>query len=125
MTYYNNVPQPEQNQDSNQSTIKLFDTYNKAPISVDSATYDAMIGFFESKGFQNDSAQSMAYVIIKQAILDGYKPFQLIDTLKGLTSVELSSLIIEILNYNRYKTSSLGMASPFSPVEEVARNIIA
>jgi hypothetical protein len=45
--------------------------------------------------------------------------------MKGLTDVEISGLITEILNYNRFKTSSLGTASPFTPAEEVARNIVA
>jgi hypothetical protein len=67
----------------------------------------------------------MSYVIIKQAILDSINPFKLIETLKGLTNVEISDVITEVLNYNRYKTSSLGTASPFTPSQEVARNIIA
>jgi hypothetical protein len=125
MTYYNNLPQPSQTADSSQSTLQIFDAYTTVPLNIDAATFDAMTGFFASRKFGEDAARSMAYVIIKQAILDSYNPFELIETLKGLNTVELSSLIIEILNYNRYKTSSLGTASPFSPTEEVARNIVA
>jgi hypothetical protein len=84
-----------------------------------------MTGFFASRGFGDDSAKSMAYVIIKQATIDKHNPFTLIETLKGLDQLELSNLITEILNYNRYKTSSLGTASPFTPAQEVARNIVA
>jgi hypothetical protein len=124
-TYYNNLPQPSQIQDSSVSTLKVFDAYTAAPLNIDASTFDAMTGFFTSRGFGDDSAKSMAYIIIKQAIIDGYNPFQLLETLKGLDSVELSSLITEILNYNRYKTSSLGTASPFTPTEEIARNIVA
>jgi hypothetical protein len=123
-TYYNNLPQPSQVADSSQETLKVFDAYTTAPLNVDSATFDAMTGFFASRGFGEDSARSMSYIIIKQAILDNFKPFQLIETLKGLSDVEISGLITEILNYNRFKTSSLGVASPFSPAEEVARNIV-
>ena len=123
--YYNNLPQPDQNRDSSQSTLQIFDTYNQKPVSVDAATYDAMTGFFSSRGFGNDSAQSMAYVILKQALIDKIKPFELISSLKGLDDVQLSNLITELLNYNRYKSSSLGTASPFTPAEEVARNIVA
>ena len=67
----------------------------------------------------------MAYVILKQALIDKIKPFELINSLKGLNEIQLSNLITELLNYNRYKSSSLGSASPFSPAEEVARNIVA
>ena len=124
MNYYNNIPQPSQVQDSSQETLKVFDAYTTAPLNIDSATFDAMAGFFASRGFGEDSARSMSYIIIKQALIDNYKPFQLIETLKGLDGVQISALITEILNYNRFKTSSLGTASPFVPVEEVARNIV-
>ena len=123
--YYNNLPQPNQNQDSAQSTLQIFDTYNQKPVSVDAATYDAMTGFFSSRGFGEDSAQSIAYVVLKQALIDKIKPFELISSLKGLDNLQLSNLVTELLNYNRYKSSSLGTASPFTPAEEVARNIIA
>jgi hypothetical protein len=122
--YYNNIPQSTKVQDSSQETLKVFDAYTTAPLNIDSATFDAMSGFFSSRGFGEDSARSMSYIIIKQALLDNYKPFQLIETMKGLTDVEISGLITEILNYNRFKTSSLGTASPFTPSEEVARNIV-
>jgi len=125
MTYYNNLPQSQAPADSSQQTLKVFDAYTTAPLNIDATTYDAMTGFFTSRGFGEDAARSMAYIIIKQAILDNYKPFQLIETLKGLTDVEISGLITEILNYNRFKTSSLGVASPFTPSEEVSRNIVA
>lgn len=125
MTYYTNLPQPSTTADSSQGTIKVFDAYITAPLNIDASTYDAMIGFFTNRGFGLESAQSMAYVIIKQAILDKYNPFELIETLKGLNDIEISSLITEILNYNRFKTSSLGIASPFAPAAEVARNIVA
>lgn len=124
-TYYNNVPQERSVDDSTKSTIQVFDIYTTAPFSVEAATYDAMVGFFESRGFGEDSAQSFSYIILKQAYVDGHNPFQLIETLKGLNDIELSGLITELLNYNRYKTSSLGTASEFSTSEEVARNILA
>jgi len=124
-TFYNNLPQSNQSQNSAQSTLQIFDAYNKKPVSIDAATYDAMIGFFSSRGFGDDAAQSMAYVVLKQALIDKIKPFDLIKSLKGLNELELSNLITELLNYNRYKSSSLGTASPFTPAEEVSRNIIA
>lgn len=125
MTYYNNIPKTQPAPDSATPTLQVFDTYSVAPLNVDASTYDAMIGFFTQRGFGEDSARSMSYVIIKQAILDRINPFKLIEGLKGLSNVEISDLITEILNYNRYKTSSLGTATPFSPSQEVARNIVA
>lgn len=125
MTYYTNLPPQRRANDDSAATIKVFDTYSVAPLNVDATTYDAMTGFFTNRGWGEDAAQSTAYIILKQALLDGYNPFELIETLKGLNDTEISSLINEIVNYNRYKTSSLGTASPFQPSEEVARNILA
>lgn len=125
MTFYNNLPMEGQLADSSRETLRVFDTYSVAPLNIDAATYDAMTAFFSTRGFGEEAARSTAYIIIKQAILDNYNPFTLIETLKGLSSVEISSLITEILNYNRYKTSSLGTASPFQPSAEVLRNIVA
>ena len=125
MTFYNNLPMESQSVDSSRETLRVFDTYSVAPLNIDAGTYDAMTAFFSTRGFGEEAARSTAYIIIKQAILDNYNPFTLIETLKGLSSVEISSLITEILNYNRYKTSSLGTASPFQPSAEVVRNIIA
>lgn len=125
MTYYNNIPQPQPTPNSASATLQVFDTYGVAPLNIDATTYDAMVGFFTSRGFGNDSSESMSYVIIKQAILDNINPFTLIETLKGLDNVEISNIITEVLNYNRFKSSSLGVASPFSPTEEISRNIVA
>jgi len=125
MTFYNNIPQPTQTPDSAIGTLKVFDNYNNSPVTIDSATYDTMVGFFGSRGFGEDSAQSMAYIIIKQALADGYKPLELLDTLKVLSEVKLNNLITDILNYNRYKTSRLGKADEFTTVQEVLRNIVA
>jgi hypothetical protein len=125
MTNYTNLPQPSAIQDSSASTLKIFDAYTNAPVNIDASTYDAMVGFFEERGFEKDSATSMAYVIIKQSVIDKINPFKLIDTLKGINNVQLSALITEILNYNRFKTSKLGSGSTFAPLPEVARNIVA
>ena len=125
MTYYNNIPQPQPTPNSASATLQVFDTYGVAPLNTDATTYDAMVGFFTSRGFGHDSSESMSYVIIKQAILDNINPFTLIETLKGLDNVEISNIITEVLNYNRFKSSSLGVASPFSPTEEISRNIVA
>ena len=124
MPTYNNIPQ-EKVTDSALGTIKLFDQYGQATIALDAASIDACVGFFESKGFKKDSAESIAYIIMKQAKLYGYNAFQVLDTLSGMDTVQISSLVTEILNYNRFKTSTLGMAQTFTPVSEVQRNILA
>jgi len=123
-TTYNNIPQ-EKVTDSALATVQMFNQYGSPVVALDAATIDAAVGFFTSRGFDKNSAESIAYIIMKQAKLDGYKPFQIIDTLGGLDNVQISALVTELLNYNRYKSSSLGMAQTFIPVATVQRNILA
>ena len=84
-----------------------------------------MIGFFESRGFETDAATSIAYILLKQSMIDQVNPFELIETLKNVTNLQLSSIVTQVLNANRYKTSSLGVGNAFAVSEEVARNIVA
>jgi hypothetical protein len=119
---YSNLPP---NKGSVESTVQAFDNYYTQPLELNAGVLDAMKGFFTSRGFETVAAESIAVVIMKQAKKDGYNPMQILDTLKGLDSVEISALVSEILNYNRVKTSFLGYARQFIPSQEVQRNILA
>lgn len=119
---YNNLPSKST---SDTAIVQAFDAYTSAPLEIDASTIDAMRGFFTSRGFDKTAAESVSVVIIRQAKKDGYNPMQILDSLKGLDSVEISALVAEIINYNRFKTSFLGYALAFSANYEVARNIQA
>jgi hypothetical protein len=119
---FSNIPPASVAQDS---TLKAFDNFNSIPVEFDATLLAAMKGYFTNRGFGEVSAESIAVTIMTQAKQDGYNPMQILDTLKGLTDVELSGLVSEILNYNRFKSSSLGYAQPFKPNPEVQRSIIA
>jgi hypothetical protein len=120
---YNNIPQ-SRNESNSDLTVRVFDQYFQAPIDLNNNELIAMIGFFETRGFDKDSAESTALVILKQAKKDNYSPMQIMDTLTGLSNVEISGLVAEILNYNRFKTSSLGVSQLYSPADDVVRNIL-
>ena len=122
-TTYNNLP-PKKSSNSDAATLKAFDTFYTKPLELNVSEYDATVAFFTSKGFDQVSAESVAVIIMKQAKYDGYNPMQILDTLKGLSSVEISALVAEIINYNRFKTSFLGYALDYNPNEQVIRNII-
>ena len=122
MMKYSNIP-PEASPTN--STISAFDNYQKDTIELDTSVFNAMKGFFTSRGFGDVAAESLTTTFMIQSKNDGYNPMQILDVLKGLKSVELSGLVAEILNYNRYKSSSLGYAQKFVPNPEVQRNIIA
>jgi hypothetical protein len=120
MAFSNVPPNPSPNTNS---TVQAFDNYQSLPIELSSTVLAAMKSYFINIGFGDVSAESIAITIMTQAKQDGYNPMQILDTLKGLSSVELSGLVSEILNYNRFKTSSLGVSQIFKPNPEIQRNI--
>ena len=117
---YSNVPVIK----SQDSTVQAFDSYMSMPVEINSSVLAAMKGYFTHRSFGEVAAESIAITIIRQAKSDGYNPMQILDTLKGLDDVQLSGLVSEILNYNRFKTSSLGYANTADINPEISRNII-
>lgn len=111
--------------DNNEATIQAFDSYFSIPIEINATAYAAMVGYFTSKNFEQVASESISTIIMRQAKQDGYNPMKILDSLRGLSDVELSGLVAEILNYNRLSTSSLGVAKPFKTNPEIQRNIIA
>lgn len=118
---YSNIPVT----DSQDQTVQAFDSYWSIPIEINSSVLAAMKGYFTNRDFGEVAAESIAVTIIRQAKQDGYNPMQILDTLKGLDNIQLSGLVSEILNYNRFKSSSLGYADKFQPHPEIQRNILA
>lgn len=93
-------------------------------IELETNTYNILKGFFESRKFGKVAADIMAVTLIKQAKQDNYNPLDVLNTLKGLDTIELTSVIKDILNYNRFKTSYLGTKEPGIPFPPVNRNIV-
>ena len=61
---------------------------------------------------------------MQQAKIDGVKVFELLDTLKGLNSIQLSNVVTEIMNYNREKISTIGYKIDEVADRTEARNIL-
>ena len=124
MTIYNNIPQPSASASSSDATTKLFNSFYQVPLQLDETTLTAIKSYFESRGYSSDAASSVAIILLSQATKDGLNPFGILDTLRGLESVQISALVAEILNYNRFKTSSLGITAIPTPADEIQRNIL-
>jgi hypothetical protein len=118
-----NLPPAEFN-DSAHATKLFFDSYGREPLEFNANEVGAAQAFFESKGFDRDAASLTAAVLLKQARLDEITVFDLLDKLTGLNSVQLSSIVAEILNNNRPATSTLGFRVPVAGNQLVNRNII-
>jgi hypothetical protein len=120
---YSNIPNQNRFQGTDE-TINFFNNYYNAPLELKAVEFDAIIGFFTSRGFQKESAEAITVTIIKQARADGFNPMVVLDNLKKFTTIELNSVTTELLNANRFKTSFLGYGSKFTAISEVTRNIV-
>ena len=101
--------------------------YNNAytpPLELEPNTFNLLKGFFESRNFGKPAAEVIAVTFIRQAKQDGYNPLEVLDTLKGLKTLELNEVMIQILNYNRYKSSYIGAKTTPTPFLPVARNVL-
>jgi len=109
---------------NDQNVTEFFDNYFTEKLSFSTNEVDAVIGFFQKRAFDESSSISTATILLNQAKLDGVKIFELLDTLKGLDNVQLSSVVTEVLNYNRLRTSTLGfkLAANNDTVEK--RNVV-
>ena len=118
-----NLPRWE-NKDTADEVKQFLSRYFTSSISYPSNQVDAVIGFFENRGFDKVSAQTIGTVLMQQARLDDVNVFELIDTLKGLDSLQLSSIVTEVLNYNRSKISTLGYKIDTSTDKLETRNVL-
>lgn len=116
---------PQQNTaGSTQEVKEFFDNFFKHQITFPSNQIDAVLGFFLKRGFDEEAARSTGIVLLNQARLDNVNVFQLIDTLKGLTDVQLAKVVTEVLNSYREQTSTLGYKVVTTVETYESRNIL-
>ena len=122
---YNNLPTKSTAGSSSDQTISQFENYNDKPAELNQATLTAMIGFLENRGFSKESSETISLTILVQAERENFNPMALIETMRKLNDNEMSTIISEVLNFNRFKTSMLGSVQNITPVDNVRRNIAA
>jgi len=120
-----NLP-PDTNNDSAASTKDFFNSYYTEGISLSSNDIDAAIGFFQSRGFDISAASAVSATLLSQSKVEKVNIFKILDTLKGLNSLQLNRIVSEILNYNRLNISTLGYRLDTSTNNQYeTRNVIA
>lgn len=119
-----NLPNPTRvDANTDREVRTFFDEYYQERIEYPANEVDAVLGFFSKRGFDDAAASSLTSTLLRQAKVDSVGTFRLLDTLKGLTDLQLSALIAEVLNYNRIKSSSLGFRIESAKNLLEARNI--
>lgn len=118
-----NLPSPTAS-DSSTDVKQFFDKFFVHQVSFPSNQIDAVVGFFLKRNFDVDSARSVSIVLLNQARVDNINVFQLVDTLKALSDVQLSQVVAQVLNTYREKISLLGYRiAPLADTYE-SRNIL-
>ena len=98
----------DQSVDTSRDVRLFFNNYFNEPITFPAGEIDAVVGFFKKRGFDDLASNSTSIVLLQQAKIDSVEVFQLLDTLKDLSDIQLSAVVAEVLNYNRQKNSTLG-----------------
>ena len=120
-----NLPiEPLQSLDNSKKTLRIFGDYFDKSVTVDSAEYDAMIAFFTDKDYDQQSAETISYVIARQAKIDQVSGFSILDQLTNTDPQELTDIVAEILNLYRFKSSLIGKKTTNETPDVISRNII-
>lgn len=114
-----NLPQSDSDE-----VKQFFDKFFLHQVTFPSNQIDAVLGFFLKRGFDELSARSTAISLLNQSRLENVNVFQLIDSLKGLTDVQLSQVVTEVLNIYRDRRSSLGYKIAVTEETTESRNIV-
>jgi hypothetical protein len=124
-TFSNLPPTPYPSNNSADGVVRTFDNFYSVPVELNANAFNAVTGFFENKGFDPTTSQSIALVIMKQAQNDRFDPMVVLDSFKNFDASQLSTLATQILNYNRSKTSYLGVVNDLVSNPYVQRTVIA
>lgn len=103
-----NLPNNLIQTDSSDAVKQFFDMYFTQPTVFPAQEIDAVVGFFLKRGFDDLASNSTAIILLQQAKLDNVNVFTLLATLGNLEDLKLSSVVAQVLNYNRQKISTLG-----------------
>lgn len=109
--------------DSAKATQIFFARYGQRGKEFKADDVAAVIGFFESRGFETDVSISSALNILTSAKQEKRSVFLFLDTLTEFNGVQLSVIVARILNQNRLSISALGFRSDTGVTESVTRNI--
>lgn len=120
-----NLPiEPIQSVDNTKKTLRIFGDYFDNQVQIHSEEYDAVIGFFKSKDYADESAETLSYVICRQAKIDNISAMVILDQLANTNPQELSDIVAEILNLYRFKSSLIGKKQDNPTQDIVSRNIL-
>jgi hypothetical protein len=120
-----NLPvEPIQKVDLTQKTLRIFGDYFDNQVTINSGEFDAVKAFFKGKDYTDESADTISYVLCRQAKVDNITAMQILDQLNTTNPQELTDIVAEILNLYRFKSSLIGKKEDNTTPSVVSRNIL-
>jgi len=77
-------------------------------LAINSNEFDALVGYFKKRGFEDVPAREISGIFIQKATDDNVPVFRLVDTLKGLNPIELNTIVTQVINSDRARSSTIG-----------------
>ena len=121
--FFTNLP-PKDKDELQKTVDELVQNQYQEKFQFNAGEFDAAIAFFVKRGFNRVSAESIAYILLRQAKIDSISPQSLLDKVTYASPAQLSELITIVLNSNRYKSSRLGVRQTRTTKDTVSRNIL-
>lgn len=103
---------------------QFFDKFYINDVTFPAGEIDAVIGFFQRRDFDITSARTIAIVLLNQAKVDNVPVFSLLETLKSVPTMQISSIVAQVLNAYREKTSLVGYRVKITNNVYETRNIL-
>lgn len=100
------------NQDTSYNQmVAFFDNRFQKKLEFAADDFSAVVAFFEKRDFGSVSAKVLAQVILSEAKKSEIPVFKILDSLNKYNKIQLTNIILTILNSSRDKTSQLGFRS--------------
>jgi hypothetical protein len=120
-----NLPKPVIN-DSGERTQTFFNGYFDQTVNIQATEWEIVRGFFlEFTNNDQEAATALAEATITSALANEVMPVSVIEEIKGLTDLEIDSVLATLFNTTRRNTSLLGFRQPTKTNKFVERNIKA
>ena len=91
--------------------VAFFDNRFQQKLEFSADDYNAVVAFFEKRDFGTVSAKVLAQVILSEAKKEKIPVFKILDSFAIYNKIQLTNIILTILNTTRDKTSQLGFRS--------------
>lgn len=113
-----NQPNP-----GNDLTVRVFDSYQRFDVLVDSSDYELVNSFFKSVSNNSSTVDSLTTALFEISTRNNISVQTLLEQIKGQNAIQINSTLAYYLNAIRSPATLVGVNSPITPNFYAARNV--